>query len=196
MHLGIVRDAYYLSPVRDQLRALAAAGCARVHEESGSDFVADRRIRRVIFQLRAGDTIVVQDIGVLCSPRSRPAHMLRDLLEAGLELHVTPSPGHVIRLTPDPAVLAAVQILAEQEREPAGAKRKSAHQGGSRNPLSKYQIEYARKLFAEGESLRAIGLLFQLPPSRVVDLVATGHETPAAGSPTEVNDSGARRDEA
>lgn len=172
MRLGIVRNAHYLVSVRDQTASLIAADCANIHEELGSNVGADRRIRRVVFQLAAGDEVLVQDFGVLCGPQSRPAQLLRDMVEARLTLCLCPSPGQVQRLSPDPAVMAVVRLLADSEREPRVEHFRGVHQGGSRKALSKYQIEYARKMFSDGESLRAISLLFQLPPSQVLDVVA------------------------
>ena len=71
--------------------------------------------------------------------------------------------------------MALVCAIADHERGRNVSPAKSVHQGGSRNRLSKYQMEYARRLYAEGESLRVIGLLFQLSPNHVLDVVAPAH---------------------
>jgi hypothetical protein len=44
--------------------------------------------------------------------------------------------------------------------------------GGSRNPLSRFQITYARKPYKQGAPVRPIGLIFQLSPDVVLELVA------------------------
>lgn len=171
LRLGIVRDAYFLPPVTEQRDAIVAAGCDDIREDTGSDFVADRRIQRLLFQLSPGDEAVVFALGVISRPQGRVAHVLRDLLEAGVTLRIA-RPNEQKVLDSDPSAVEVISLLAEHERERGAAQRKSVHHGGSRNALSKYQVEYARKMYADGESLRSIGLLFQLSPNHVLDVVS------------------------
>ncbi len=175
MKLGIVREALYLPAPASQRQALAAHGCANVREEQGSDFVADRRIQRLVCALHAGDEVMVYSLGVLVRPQGRPGRVLRDILEAGVILTLAPSRTAPVSFRADTDIMALVCAIADHERGRNVSPAKSVHQGGSRNRLSKYQMEYARRLYAEGESLRVIGLLFQLSPNHVLDVVAPAH---------------------
>lgn len=183
MRLGIVRDALYLPPAARQREILTARGCVNIREEQGSDFIADRRIRRITADLGAGDELVIQSLGVLSRPQGHCARVLRDILEAGVAISVALSKNEVLAFDGGGQALALVAALAEHERERNASPGKSVHQGGSRNQLSKYQIEYARKLHAEGESLRAIGLLFQMSPNHILDVIGPGPQPGFAGRP-------------
>lgn len=171
MRQGIVREALYLPPVDVQRQALAAYGYDDLREEKGSDFVADRRIHRLIADRRPGDEIVVHSLGVLTRPQGRPARTVCNLLEAGLVLTLVSLHQPAVRFTAFGEAMALASALADHERGRNVQPLTSVHQGGSRNHLSKYQIEYARRLYADGKSLRAIGLLFQLSPNHVLEIV-------------------------
>ncbi len=175
MRLGIIREALYLPPPASQHQALTAHGCDVLKEERGSDFVADRRVQRLISDMRAGDELTVHSLGVLVRPQGRPARVVRDILEAGVILTLAPSRATPVTFRPDHDLISLACAIADHERGRNVSPAKSVHQGGSRNRLSKYQMEYARKLYAEGESLRSIGLLFQLSPNHVLEVVAPPH---------------------
>jgi hypothetical protein len=169
---GIIRDAVFLPPVAYQRDVVQSAGCDQIRDEQGSDFIADRRVQALVQSLQPGDEIVVCGFGALCRPQGQPAQVLRDIFETGVVLKIAASPSRVRAYSSETPLSDLLELIAEHERARPGGRKKSVHQGGSKNRLSKYQVEYAKKLYAEGESLRSIGLLFQMSPSHVLDLVA------------------------
>ena len=60
-----------------------------------------------------------------------------------------------------------IELLAEGEDRRRGRPTGQAFRGESMNPLTAYQIEYARKLYRQGVPLRTIGMLFQLAPAEL-----------------------------
>ncbi len=173
MRYGIVREAPSLPPVAAQRRLLDAVGCDVVLQEAHPTPEAQRRLARLLFGLKSGDEVRVHSLDVFQRSTGELAQMIRNFLEVGVTLQVLGDTADGEPLEPSETVLKVLSLLAEHEvrrpsRLPAGA---SSLKSGSRNALSKYQLDYARKLYREGASLRSIGLLFQVSPSEVWEAI-------------------------
>jgi len=169
MRYGIVLDDRDLPPIAMQKAAVEAAGCDIVVEEGPPTPMAQRRLTRLLSTVKAGDVVMASRLEAFMRPLGPLTVLLRNLLEVGATVRILDDPP--LELTSSPELLALLTALAEHDvRYPARAEARRQH-GGSRNPLSKYQIEYAKKLHAEGMSLRSIGLLFQISPNQVWEIV-------------------------
>lgn len=169
MRYGIVREASSLPPPAVQRRLLEAAACDVILQEGHPTPEAQRRLARLLFGLKPGDEVLVHSLDVFQRTTGELAQLIRNFLEVGVTLQIVgeTSDGEVLK--PSENVLKVLSLLADHEvrrpsRAPAGG---SSLKSGSRNPLSKYQLDYARKLHREGASLRSIGLLFQVSPSEI-----------------------------
>jgi len=175
LRYGIVREASYLPSPEWQRGMLEELGCDVIQQLSGEDFVTDRRIGHVLFQLNAGDEIVVYNLAVLARAMLQTVRVLRNLVELDVVIVVAPNAREIHKITARDSALEVLAFLTEQDHhryaEVALSDRRRV-QGGSHNPLSKYQIEHARKLYAQGASLRSIGLLFQASPNDVWSAIA------------------------
>ncbi|MGA0605130.1 recombinase family protein [Phenylobacterium sp. VNQ135] len=173
MRYGIVREAPGLPPAAVQRQALEAATCDVVLHEGQATPEAQRRLARLLFGLRAGDEVVVHSLDAFQRSTGDLARLIRNLLELGVTLAVVGDDPNGAVLGPSDANLKVFSLLAEHEtRRPTRALAGgSTLKSGSRNPLSKYQLDYARKLYREGASLRAIGLLFQVSPREIWDVI-------------------------
>jgi hypothetical protein len=174
MRYGIIRDASFLPAATDQRAILQALGCDLIIQERGADPDAAQRIDRLLATAKAGDDVVVQSLMVLLRSTGELVQALRDILARGARILIAGGAHDVVAIEPDPPLLELLELLADHEsRRPAGPALRPRGRigGGSRNPLSPYQIDYARKLHGDGASLRAIGLLFQLSPQDVLRLI-------------------------
>ena len=107
------------------------------------------------------------------------ARLLRHFLEAGVTLRVTGGP-QVESLAPDGAIPRALVMLADHEanrpaREPT--RRRARVKDVS---LTQHQLRFARDMHRRGHSMRSIGLLFQLAPNEIAELIRGRPGQPAA----------------
>jgi hypothetical protein len=167
MRYGIVRDAESLPPPPDQKLILNAHGCEMLIEEYATGPATAKRMERLVAALKSGDELVLPGLDVFCLTTGEIALILQSLLSAGIAVTVATSPESATVLRNGDNGIQVVTLLAEHERRrPSHVVNDSRPRsvGGSRNPLSRYQVEYARKLYAKGTPLRSIGLLFQVSP--------------------------------
>lgn len=154
---------------------LESLRCDLIIEEQDSTQEALRHLDRFLLRVKPGDQIVVQDLLAFMKSTQKLALLLRDLLELDASIVVAASPEAPIMIRPEESAIAALTLLAahESRRIPA-SMIKGSRRINSTNPnqLSKHQIAYARRLHADGESLRAIGLLFRISPQEVSEIVS------------------------
>lgn len=136
-----------------------------------------RTLRRHLGQLQAGDEILFWGLEVLQLSTVELLPVLLRFLDLGVAITLTrgSSPETLRGEADAPRALA---LLAEHEaRRPT---RASAFRRPSRSEraLSPYQLGYARKLLRQGDSLRAVSMLFQVSPEDLNDLM--GRPTCAA----------------
>ena len=169
MHIGYARVSTEDQDLRIQLAALKDAKCRRVYQEKKSGARADRpELRRMMDQLREGDTVVVWRL-------DRLARSTRDLLELCEEINAA---GAGLRSISEPwadttspagkMILTVFGGIAEFERslirERTGAGRKAAMKRGVRfgrpPKLSQQQILLAARLADEGQTVPQIAETF------------------------------------
>lgn len=170
MRYGLIRDATFMATPGEQREILEALGCDPIVHERSSGVEGARRVARLLFGLKAGDELAVQGLGAFLNTTGELARVLRDLLEVGAAVIIAPERGREHRLEPSDAAIQVLAALAEHEAlrpTPQVMRGSGRIGGGSRNPLSPYQIDYARKLHGQGASLRSIGQLFQISPEEV-----------------------------
>lgn len=175
MRYGLIREASFLPPPHEQRAVLEALSCDVIVQERETTGEAVRRVDRLLFGVKPGDEVVVQSLMVFLKTTGELVQTLRNLLDLEASVIVAASLDEHFRIGPQEPVVAALNLLAEHEsRRPNQTLAKPAGRigGGSRKPLSPYQVKYARKLHADGESLRSIGLLFQISPQDVWELVS------------------------
>ncbi|MDD3836851.1 MAG: recombinase family protein [Phenylobacterium sp.] len=176
MRYGIVRGVAPLPSAAAQRERLQAEGCDVIVEEGEPSQESERRLNKLLFGIKRGDEVLVCSLASFMRSTGELVQLLRDLLEIGATVRILDgeTDGHALR--PSEQATEVLTLLAEHEiRRPSrpGPRTPGRIGGGSRNKLSKYQTDYARKLHAEGQSLRAIGLLFQISPDEVWDLIGS-----------------------
>lgn len=176
MRYGIVRGVASLPPATAQRERLAAEACDIIVEEGDPSPESERRLNKLLFGIKRGDEVLVCSLESFMRSTGELVQLLRDLLEIGATVRILNGDAANHSLRPSDEATELLSLLAEHEtRRPSrpGVRAPGRIGGGSRNKLSKYQIDYARKLHAEGQSLRAIGLLFQISPDEVWELIGS-----------------------
>jgi len=172
LRYGLIRETSYLPTPEWQRRTLEGLKCEVIQQLSGEDFLTDQRIGQVLFQLSKGDEIVVHNVAIFARTMAQAIRVLHSLLELDVTVLVGPEAD---RINARDNVLDVLAILAGQEHQrytDAEPLDRTRVQGGSQNPLSRYQIEYARKLYSQGSTLRSIGMLFQVSPNEIWKAIA------------------------
>jgi len=174
LRYGIVREVEGLAPPLRQRALFEQAQCDLILQEGPATPEAQRRLGRLLAGLEAGDEVIVQSLDAFQRSTGELAQLIRTFLEVGVVLRIVGGPDESEVLPPAENVRRVLALLAEHEarrpsRSPAGSASRA--NSGSRKPLSKYQIEYARKLHREGTSLRSLSLLFQVSPNEVWEAI-------------------------
>lgn len=173
MRYGVVRISPDLPPPNVQRRLIEAAGCDIVIEERQPSASSQRNLFHLLHGLKRGDEVLVHGLSSFEAGTGELARLLRHFFEAGVTLRVTGG-SRVESLAPDGPIPRALVMLADHEtgRPAREAPRRRART--SEAPLTQHQLKFARDMHRRGHSMRSIGLLFQLAPSEVAELIRAG----------------------
>ena len=179
MKIGYARVSTLEQHLDLQLQALRKAGCKKIFREKASGTQRERpEFRRLLEQIRAGDTIVVWKL-------DRLARSTRDLLEtretmhdAGARFQSLSEPWANTTTPAGKMILTVFAGLAEFERElirertSAGrtaAKRRGVRFGRPRK-LNPVQEKLAARLLQEGQAVSEIAKTFNVHPTTIYRL--------------------------
>ena len=170
MRYGIVFAGDGLPPSTLQRVGFTEAGCQFIIEDIRAD---QKRIDALLKRLRKTDEILVYSLMAFQRSTGELAHLLRQLIGGGILIRL-PCADNMFATTlgprSGPEVIDLIDLLAEHE-DGRRSHASRGHRGGSRNPLSRFQINYARNLYRRGTPLRTIGMIFQLPPDDLWRLI-------------------------
>lgn len=166
MRYGIIVEGPQSPSAEVQRTLLAQHGCDVVVEEPAMTPDARRRLMRLIARLKRGDELVVHGLEVFGQTTGGLVHLLREVFRRGAAVVLAREAEQKVRFGPEAGLSAFVEALADHETGQTLPTRLRRRRGeaGRRVQLTAHQVEYARKLHAEGASPRAIGLLFQVAP--------------------------------
>lgn len=169
MRYGIIVEGPHPPSAEVQRGLLAPHGCDVIVEERAMTPDARRRLMRLISRLKRSDELVVHGLEAFGQTTGGLVQLLREVFRRGAAVVVVREAKQRVRFEPEASLSALVNALADHEAGqalPTGLRRRRG-EVGRRIQLTAHQIEYIRKLHAEGASPRAIGLLFQVTPDDV-----------------------------
>lgn len=163
---GIARGLPHLPPLDDQRARLLALGCDVILEERDDGHAAQRAIRGVVQNVRKGDDLLIWDLSALRFSTGELVGVIHRFRGEGARLRIVGNAAdHDLTATSELEI--TLGLLADHERaRPSRAAPRTRPSAPSRG-LTRHQRRYAQELRRRGESLRAIGLLFQMTPEEL-----------------------------
>jgi len=170
MRYGVVRVSPDLPSPNVQRRLIEAVGCDIVLEERQPTAASQRNLFHLFFGLKAGDEVLVHSLAVFEATTGDLARLLRRFFEQGVTLRVTGG-SRVESLAPEGVVPRALVMLADHESSRPAREQVRRRPRTKNAPLTQHQIRFARDMHRRGHSMRAIGLIFQLAPNEIADVL-------------------------
>ena len=137
-------------------------------EEETPTRASQRALRHLMMGLKSGDVAMVCSLETLQMPSGEIIVLLQRFYSAGIKLLLVDAIGSEdITASPTPRLLG---LLARNEQHWPTRVSLTGRSPRTRK-LSAYQVRYARELRRRGESLRAIGLLFQTAPNDLLSMM-------------------------
>ncbi|WP_269716776.1 hypothetical protein [Caulobacter sp. NIBR2454] len=164
MRYGLIACGLPDLPEREQRAVLERARATVLLKAFAGGGAEARKLEDQLFALRAGDELVVQDLSAFLRETDSLIRLLGDLMEIGVVVILASEDGSCTELSGSgaTALLRALRGLANipTRSEQPGRRR-----------FSVFQIDYARRLYDEGRSLRFIGMIFQASPDEIWKVV-------------------------
>jgi hypothetical protein len=150
---------------------MQAEACETILDEGPATQASQRALLRRLNALTRGDEVFVHTLDAFQLTTGELSLLLRRFFETGVTIRFVgaSSPGDA--LAPTPVVPKALVLLAEHEVRRQSLLAAYQPSPTQRRTLTRYQMDYARNMRRLGKSLREIGLLFQMTPNELSDLI-------------------------
>ena len=182
MNIGYARVSTLEQNLDLQMQVLRKAGCKKIFREKVSGASRERpEFRRMLDQLRHGDTVVVWKLDRLARSTRDLLETMETMREAGARFQSLSEPWANTTTHAGKLIMTVFAGIAEFERElirertSAGreaARRRGTHLGRPRK-LNTEQIKLARRLIDEGQSVREIAETFNVHTATIYRLSST-----------------------
>lgn len=169
MRYALARGVFGLPPVSVQRDRLERLGFDMLLQEVAPTRESQKALTHLLARLRSGDEVALCSLEILQLPTADLVLLLQRFQAAGNKLLLVDS--HDVEDLARSSAPRLLELISRNELNWASRKRGDERKRPSPK-LTRYQIHYARELRRRGESLRAIGLLFQASPGELQDLLA------------------------
>jgi hypothetical protein len=173
LRYGLVRHVEGHLPPAVQRQLLDREGCDILLEEGRPTRAQIRAQLGLLEALKPGDEFLVCSLDILQLSTGELVTLVSRLDRSDVKLKIVVE-GAVTTVTPCERSRTLLGLLAANEALRPGRQRPLPRSRPAGRPLSRYQIGYAIELSRHGVSPRMIGLLFQISPAEVRDLLAGG----------------------
>jgi DNA invertase Pin-like site-specific DNA recombinase len=170
LRYGIVGKGEGLPPAAAQRAGLKKAACEVVIDSGLAQ--EQRKLVKLLPRLGVGDEVLTYRLELFERPAGELVQLIRHMTAKGAVIRVDDGAGGFEPVVQSHAARQLVELLAGVDDQLRARPNPRSMRRETRAPLSCYQIEYARKLYRQGSSLRSIGLLFQLPPNEILGLIS------------------------
>lgn len=182
MRYGVIRFSPALPPPDEQRHLVEAVGCDVILEERSQTVSAQGALLPLLNRLKAGDEVVVHSLEAFDAGVGELARMLCNFNEVGIVLRIVGGP-ILESLTPSRETPRALALLADYEARHPTRNLTRRRNRTNPAPLTPHQLRFARDMRRRGHSLREIGLVFQLSPDEIADLIRRAG-APEVAAPT------------
>lgn len=174
--IGLARSHPSLPDIERQRGLLAEAGGCSIVIDLAAGAAGEKRLERSLAALPKGTTLCVISLDVFGRSLPDLVRLLRDLGELSISIAIVNAKEGETLFRPRKDVVELLRRLsAYNGRTPGPTTDGPQWYGRSFRPaarFSRHQVLHARKLYGEGMSLRAIGLIFQTSPEEVWKVVS------------------------
>lgn len=177
MRYAIARGGPGLPPAAVQRDRLKSAGIDFMLEEEAPTRASQRALQHLLTGLKPGDEVSLCSLDALQMPGGELILLLQRFHTTGIKLLLVDADG-IEDLTASSAARLLELMSRNEQRWPTrvGAERRTRAAA-----LTSYQLRYARELRRRGETLRAIGLLFQIAPGELQKLLSADSQAEPYG---------------
>lgn len=168
--IGLTRGDPSLPPLERQIAILTKAGRCETLIEAESGASGDKRLDRLLRGSGPGATICVVSLDVFHRPLHDLIRLLRDLAELSITVAIVSRNDGEVAIAPDARVVELLRQLAAFNGKTSTGAETARWYGRTFRPAARFTNEqalHARKLYREGMSLRAIGLIFETSPEEI-----------------------------
>lgn len=173
--IGLTRGDPCLPALSRQVEILTEVGRCGAIVEADASSRGQKRLDRLIRGLGPGSTLCVVSLEVFHRPLHDLVRLLRDLAELSITVAIVSRNDQEVAIRPHAAVADLLrQLAAFNGRASASGGDKAQWYGRAFRPaaqFTRHQVLHARKLYGDGMSLRAIGLIFQTSPEEVSKVI-------------------------
>lgn len=174
--IGLARSHPSLPDIERQRELLAEAGGCSVVIDVAAGAAGEKRLERSLAALPKGTTLCVVSLDVFGRSLPDLVRLLRDLGELSISIAIINRKDGETLLRPRKDVVELLRRLSAYNGRAPGQTTEGSHWYGrpfrTAGQFTRHQTLHARKLYGEGMSLRAIGLIFQTSPEEVWKVVS------------------------
>jgi len=174
--IGLARSDPSLPDIGRQRELLTETGGCSVVIDIAAGAAGEKRLERSLAALPRETTLCVVSLDVFGRSLPDLVRLLRDLGELSISTAIVSAKEGETLFRPRKDVVELLRRLSAYNGRTPGPTTDGPHwYGRSFRPagqFNRHQVLHARKLYGEGMSLRAIGLIFQTSPEEVWKVVS------------------------
>ena len=173
---GLVRAHSGLPDLERQSDVLTTLGRCGVVVEVHAGAAGEKRLEKVLATVPTGSTVCVVSLDVFGKPLADLVRLLRDLGELSISVALLDGEGEEVLFPPTEEVVTLLRHLSLYNGRGAGSATDGRPWYGrpirTAAGFNRHQAQHAKKLYGEGMSLRAIGMIFETSPEEVWKVVS------------------------
>ncbi|MCF8504932.1 MAG: hypothetical protein K9G59_08455 [Caulobacter sp.] len=174
--IGLVREHPSLPDLERQSEILTTVGECPTVVEVGVGAGGGKRLEKMLSTLPKGPTVCLVSLDVFGKALPDLVRLLRDLGELSISVAIITRKDGETLLRPHEETVELLRRLSayngRSQPQPGDGPQWYGRTSRAASEFNRHQVLHAKKLYGEGMSLRAIGLIFQTSPEEVWKVVS------------------------
>lgn len=174
--IGLVRAHPSLPDLERQSEILTTVGECPTVVEVGSGAGSGKRLEKFLSALPKGTTVCLVSLDVFGKALPDLIRLLRDLGELSISTAIITRKDGETLIRPHREAVELLRHLSayngRTQPQPGEGPQWYGRTSRTASEFNRHQVMHAKKLYGEGMSLRAIGLIFQTSPEEVWKVVS------------------------